>query len=946
MKFNNNLLNTIDIFDFTGSIFVVLDIQGRVIDINKKACEILEYKKEEIIGKDWFSNILPKEEYKKVKKVFLSIIKGKLKKFEYYENKIKTKSGKEKIIYWHNTFLKDKNKKIGTISSGYDVTEYRKIQEELKNKIEKIQTISEYDKLMVKIWQLAADRKLTFDKIIDKAIKLIGPVLKVSRVNYNIIDDKNLIRIKEWKEKNVKATIGAKINKKIADIFLKPEGAEITIDIAVKNIPDVLKSIAKPIIKKFSEVNDLKAIFVIPIYFENKIISAVSCDICNSNKYKSGFDEQDKFIITDLRNILQNRIVYDKIQNAIYESEKKFKLLFENAPDAYYINDLKGNIIDGNKKAEEILGYKREELIGKNFLKLNILSKEDLLKATKLLSYNLLGKKTGPDELVLNKKDGTRINIEISTTPIKFKDMRMVLGIARDITERNKFINEIRRLSTAVEQSPDSIVITDIKGNIVYVNPQFTKITGYSQKEATGKHTRILKSGHTTKEEYKNLWETILAGKIWRGEFLNKKKNGELYWEAASIAPIKDNKGKIINFIAIKQDITESKKIRDEIQKQKLLLQDFLDNANDLIQIVNPDAKFIYVNKAWKNTLGYSYKEINNLTLFDIIHPSRIDHCKELFKKVLKGECGDKIETIFITKDKKEIIVEGNVSCHFEEGKPVNTRAIFRDITIKKKEQENLKLSYEKLKELDALKTNFVSMVSHDLRTPLTAIKGFLSLLLGGAAGEINSQQKEFLEIIKNNSERLLNLINDLLDMSKIESGRFKIEKNTSDIGRIIDGIVKDLHSFAMQKKIELVNKVKEKKLLCELDEYRISQVLTNLITNSLKFSPESSKIILGFKEVNINDIIIPEYVKLPEYKKDKYVLIYETDYGRGIEKENLEKIFEKFYQIKGTDNVKFNGLGLGLAISKSIVEAHNGIIWAESEGIGKGTTFKILLPL
>ena len=947
MKKNIDYLNSQNFFDFLEVVFIVLDKKGKVYAVNRKACEILSAEKDEIIGKDWFNNFIPEGERKKVKKLFNLMITGKSKATGYFENKILTKDKKEKIILWHNTILKDERKNIiGTFSSGHDITDLREKENILINQLQQIQTINKYNELRTKIWQFAADRNISFEKIIDNSIKIIGPVIGVSRVNYNILDDKNLICIREWKEKDVKKTIGTKININIARIFMKPDGFEITYETALQFIPKTLQKIAKPIIKKFAEINDLKSIFVVPLYSENKIISALSCDICNSNKKKSGFDEFDKQILLDLRNILQNRIEYDKIENAVKESEKKFKMLFENAPDAYYINDLKGVFVDGNKKAEEITGYKKEELMGKSFFDLKLLDYRQLAKATKNIIKNAKGEQTGPDEFVLKRKDGKNIEVEIITRPIKFKNKNLVLGIARDITERNKYIEEIRKLYTAIEQSPDSIVITDVHGNIIYVNPKFTELTGYTAEEAAGKNPRILKSGKTSQEEYKKLWKTILSGNVWRGEFCNRKKNGELYWESAAISPVKDKHGRIINFIAIKQDITEIKKIRDEIEHNRMLLQDFLDNANDMIQIVGPDAKFIYVNKAWKNALGYSYQEIKKMTLFDIIHPSKIEHCKQLFQNILKGECAEKVETVFITKDKMEIVVEGNVTCHFEKGKPVNTRAIYRDITAKKREEENLKLSYEKLKELDAMKTNFVAMISHDLRTPLTAIKGFLSLMLGGAAGEMTPQQKEYLEIIKNNSERLLNLINDLLDMSRIESGRFIIEKHTGDIGRVIEKVCKDISAFAASKNIKIINEDAGKKLTYDMDEYRISQVLINLITNSVKFSPANTDIILGFKEVNLHEISIPDNLTLPASKNDRYILIYEKDFGRGIEKEYLDKIFEKFYQIKGVDYTKHKGLGLGLPISKSIIEAHNGIIWAESEGLNKGTTFKILLPL
>lgn len=946
VKNTDNLFNSQDLFNIANFMLVLLDNRGRVFKVNKKACEILGYKQDEIIGKSWFSNFIPKYQRKEVKKVYFSLMKGEIAKAFYYENKILTKGGKEKIISWHNSILKDKKGKIiGTFSAGYDVTKIRKFQDKLTGNIIELQKINSYNELRTKIWQLAADRNLTFEEIIDKAIKIIGPALKVSRVNYNEIDGKNLICLKGWKEKGIKSIIGKKIDLNIARIFLKPEGFELTLKNSFNFLPKKMKKMANPVVKKFAKVNDLKTLFVIPIYAEGELYSVLSCYICNSNRHKDRFDKLDKMIIIDLRNILQSRIEYDKIQNVIQENEEKFKVMFENAPDAYYLIDFKGNFLGGNKKAEELTGYKREKLIGKSFLKLKLLfGPQQIAKAAKLFAKNIAGESTGPDEFILKRRDGKKIDVEITSSPIKFKSKKLILGIARDITERNKFIYEIRRLSTALEQSPDSIVITDIKGNIVYVNPQFIKITGYSQKELIGQNPRILKSGHTTKKEYENLWKTILAGDIWRGEFLNKKKNGELYWEAASITPIKDKDGKITNFLGIKQDITEIKKSRDKIIETNTLLLDFFENAKDLIQIISPNGRFLYINKAWRETLGYSQDEIKEMTYFDILHPSKIKECKKKFQKVLKEELKEKIETIFVTKDKREIIVEGNVTCHFENGKPVNIRTIFRDISAKKKEEENLRLSYEKLKEIDAMKTNFVSMVSHDLRTPLTAIKGFLSLLLGGAAGELNLQQKEYIEIVRNNSERLLTLINDLLDISKIESGKFVIEKHTSDIVKMADKLINDLNLVLAQKKITIKKEVESRKLVCDIDEYRISQVLTNLITNSAKFSFEGSEIILGIKEIKKEEIVVPDYIKLPE--SSKYLYIYERDFGVGIAKEHIERIFDRFYQVASPGTTQSKGLGLGLAISKNIIEAHNGVIWAESEGIGKGTKFNILIPL
>jgi len=206
-----------------------------------------------------------------------------------------------------------------------------------------------------------------------------------------------------------------------------------------------------------------------------------------------------------------------RAEEAVRESEERLKILFELAPDAYYLNDLKGKFIDGNKAAEEITGYKKEELIGKSFLKLKLLSPKQIPKAAALLAKSALRQSTGPDELILNRKDGTQVPVEIRSFPVKIKDQALVLAIARDITERKRAEEERVRLATAIDQVAEIVFITDINGTIQYTNPAFERITGYTQKEAIGKNPRILQSGKHNKEFYRKMWDRLTRGEVWTG---------------------------------------------------------------------------------------------------------------------------------------------------------------------------------------------------------------------------------------------------------------------------------------------------------------------------------------------------------------------------------------------------------------------------------------------
>lgn len=238
--------------------------------------------------------------------------------------------------------------------------------------------------------------------------------------------------------------------------------------------------------------------------------------------------------------------------------EKRLKMFSEVTHEGIIIHQ-NGKIIDTNPVILNMLGI--DEKIAAKSTVFDFIRKDYQNMVKDKLAQNF----TGTYEIVALKKDKTEFTAELKVKPIEINNQPARVVSINDISNRKAVENEIRQLSTAVKQSPVSIVITDLKGNIEYANPQFSKITGYSPDELTGQNPRILKTGHTSPEEYKNLWATILKGEIWEGEFLNRRKDGSTYWEYATISPITDNNGKIINFLAIKEDITDRKKDREKL---------------------------------------------------------------------------------------------------------------------------------------------------------------------------------------------------------------------------------------------------------------------------------------------------------------------------------------------------------------------------------------------
>ncbi|MBU4426851.1 MAG: PAS domain S-box protein, partial [Proteobacteria bacterium] len=259
-------------------------------------------------------------------------------------------------------------------------------------------------------------------------------------------------------------------------------------------------------------------------------------------------------------------------EEALKESESRYRTLVECSTDAILMIDKERDIIHCNHACLDLFGYERGEIEGKS---IRIIHKSDQsFYSFGDIAYPIIERigyfRTEWDFL---RKDGTVIPVETVTSPIRSSDgaIEGYIAVIRDITKRKQAEEERIRLSTAIEQSAESVVITDREGTIKYVNPAFESVTGYSRQEAIGQNPRIIKSNKHVKEFYSDLWDTIISGKVWRGRLTNKKKDGTLYEEEATISPVNNTSGEIINFVAVKRDVTEEIKLEDKLrQAQKM----------------------------------------------------------------------------------------------------------------------------------------------------------------------------------------------------------------------------------------------------------------------------------------------------------------------------------------------------------------------------------------
>ncbi len=491
-----------------------------------------------------------------------------------------------------------------------------------------------------------------------------------------------------------------------------------------------------------------------------------------------------------------------KTHKNLKDSEIRFKLIFENANDAIFWADAKtGTIINCNNEAEKLLELKKSEIIGQN--QTFIYPQDKMRYYKKAFKSFIKNKLTKSIELEVVAKSKKIIPVEISASYTTVENTEIIQGIFRDITERKKANAEIQKLSKAVTQSPATIVITDLDGNIEYVNPGFTKLTGYSKKEVIGQNCSILKTTKTKPGTHKELWDTITLGKVWDGEFINKKKNGDEFIEKAVIAPIINDKGIILNYIAIKQDITKRKKA-------------------------------------------------------------------------------------------DEALIE----------------------------------SEKKLKELNATKDKFFSIIAHDLKNPFNALIGFSNLLLNDYNDFDDQTREKFIKEINSSSVNTFKLLENLLTWSRSQMGGIEYSPEKLHLNTLISDAISSNIAMANKKEILLLRNVTDNEMIFG-DVNMIDTVLRNIISNAIKFTPKSGKVIISTEK----------------QKDSSFIDISILDTGVGIPKDKINDLFRIDKNVSTVGTEKETGTGLGLILCKEFVKKNGGKINVKSEE-GKGSEFIISLPV
>lgn len=515
----------------------------------------------------------------------------------------------------------------------------------------------------------------------------------------------------------------------------------------------------------------------------------------------------------------------------------------------------------------------------------------------------------------------------LSQATMAIRNAALYEDARRELEERKRAEARLRLQGVALESAANAILITDRSGEMVWINPAFTALTGYGLEEVRGRTPRLLKSGHHPAEFYQALWARIGAGETWEGELVNRRKDGSLYHEAMTIAPVADEQGGVTHFVAIKQDVTERRRAQGELERVSRQLQAVLDSATQVAIIATDPTGIIRIfNAGAERMLGYRAAELVGHETPQRFHlAAEVEaHGAELSRELGRPITGFEVfveraraggfeerEWTYVRKDGSQLTVLLVVTALRDaEERIAGFLGVARDITERKA--------------VERMKDEFVSVVSHELRTPLTSIRGALGLLAGGLLGPMPEKGGRMLEIAVANTDRLVRLINDILDIERMESGRVVLAKEVCELDDLMTQAAEVMRPMGEQARVRLLVAPAAARLLVDPD--RILQLFTNLLSNAIKFSPAGTTVRFEGAQVG------------------RWVRVVVADQGRGIPPDKLEAIFERFRQVDASDVREKGGTGLGLAICRGIALQHGGRIWAES-GAGAGSRLTLELP-
>ena len=479
------------------------------------------------------------------------------------------------------------------------------------------------------------------------------------------------------------------------------------------------------------------------------------------------------------------------------------------------------------------------------------------------------------------------------------------------------------------------VSITDMQGNITYVNDRFIRISGYSSDELIGRNHRMIQSGYHSREFFQDMWRTIANGRVWHGQVKNRARNGSYYWVEATMVPFMDKSGKPYQYVSMRTDITAQKNMEQQLLAERRLLQNVMDTLGEGVFMLDVDGNCTYLNREAEAIIGWTSEELQGRNLHEIIHAQQIDGTELPASAcpIRQATMADKVyrsESDYFQHKNGTLFPIAIVAQPLkDEDEIVGIVAAFQDISERKFFERELLRAKDDAEAASRAKGHFLATMSHEIRTPMNGIIGMTELALDT---DLNPVQREYLNMVKSSADSLLTIINDILDFSKIESGKMELEHIEFDVASLFSITEKSLALRAEQRGIELVYEVDER-----IPDYlvgdpgRLRQVLINLLGNAIKFS-DRGVVAMRMQLLKISGNAVTVRIEV-------------ADQGIGISIEQQMHIFDAFTQADASTTRKYGGTGLGLAISSQLVAAMGGELTVTSE-LGKGSVFGFSVTL